>query len=142
MAGRFPLLRLRAGVPEPEPVTEINIIPVIDISLVLLVILFISAPLLSYPNLPIELPRAAVPETREPFVAVSAAKDGSLAVGSQSVEWPGLQAALAGALRKTPDATVVLRVDKAVPYRVVERLLAAAKEAGARRTSLGIEAPR
>ena len=50
---RYSLLRLRHNQTEAEPVTEVNIIPVIDISLVLLVILFVTAPMLSYPNLPV-----------------------------------------------------------------------------------------
>ena len=50
---KFALLRLRRSQTEAEPVTEVNIIPVIDISLVLLVILFVTAPLLS------RLPRAS-----------------------------------------------------------------------------------
>ena len=61
---KYALLRMRANSPEPEPVTEVNIIPVIDISLVLLVILFVTAPLLAYPTLPVELPPAsALPRT-------------------------------------------------------------------------------
>ncbi len=47
---KYAALRLRAQTPEPQPVTEVNIIPVIDISLVLLVILFVTAPLLSSPS--------------------------------------------------------------------------------------------
>jgi len=142
MAGKYALLRLRADAPEIEPVTEINIIPVIDVSLVLLVILFVSAPLLSYPNLPIDLPHAFVPESQERTIAITYTAAGELAVGIDMVGWQGLEAGLREALKREPDATVVLRVDKSAPYQAVERLIAAAKEAGAKKTALGTEKPR
>ncbi|MBI3548643.1 MAG: biopolymer transporter ExbD [Elusimicrobia bacterium] len=142
MARKYGLLRLRASLPEPEPVTEVNVIPVIDISLVLLVILFISAPLLSYPNLPIELPSAMVPQSQENFVAITYTAKGQLALASELIDWPALVPGLKKQLEKDKDTTVMLRVDKAVPYRMVAKLMAAAKEAGARKTALGIYTPK
>ena len=139
MAKRYAMLSLRARTPEAEPVTEINIIPVIDVSLVLLVILFVSAPLMSYPSLPVELPRATSAESQERFIPVTRTARGELAVGGDRTDWEGLPALLSAAIRKLPDAPVVMRVDKSVPYRDVERLIAAAKEAGARSIALGTE---
>jgi len=139
MARKYALLRLRAGEPEPEPVTEVNIIPVIDISLVLLVILFVTAPLLSYPTLPVDLPLARSKDTREDTLAVTYAKDGRLAVASRETRWEDLPTELIAEIRKRPEAGVVLRVDKSVPYSVVQRLIQAAKQAGAKQVSLGTE---
>lgn len=136
---KYALLRLRHSTPEPEPVTEVNIIPVIDISLVLLVILFVTAPLLSYPSHPVDLPKAKTPASDETSIAVTLTKDGRLAVRAMDATWENLGAALAAELAKKPDASVVLRVDKAVPYREVQKLLAAAKDAGARTVAVGTE---
>lgn len=135
----FPLLRLRARQEQPEPVTEVNIIPVIDISLVLLVILFVTAPLLSVPNTPVELPRASAPADQGDTLAVTLTAGGTLSVRAVDVDWDGLGPALAGELRKKPDSPVVLRVDRSVPYREVQRLMAAAQRAGAARISFGTE---
>ncbi|MFA6092907.1 MAG: biopolymer transporter ExbD [Elusimicrobiota bacterium] len=136
---RYPLAQLAASGSEAEPMTEVNIIPVIDISLVLLVILFVTAPLLSYPNTPIELPRAAQKSSTENTLAVTCAQDERLAVASQETDWEGLQAALSAELVRDPDRTVLLRVDKRVPYRSVQRLLLACKRAGARRISVAAD---
>jgi len=139
---RYPLLRLRRDRDEAQPVTEVNVIPVIDISLVLLVVLFVTAPLLSTPSLPVSLPRAGAPESDEPVVAVTLAADGRLAVQAREATWDGLPAALRAELGRQPEATVLLRVDKSLPYRSAERLLAAAKSAGAGKVALGTEARR
>lgn len=135
----YPLSRLRRGQPEAEPMTEVNIIPVIDISLVLLVILFVTAPLLSYPNYPVDLPRSSAKGTGETTVAVTYAKDGRLAVAARDSFWETLEDGVKAELARDPDAVLILRVDKTAPYRVVERLLLACKRAGARRISLATE---
>ena len=134
---KYALLRLRHNQQEAEPATEVNIIPVIDISLVLLVILFVTAPLLSTPNLPVSLPRSSAPESQEPTIAVTLTKEGRLALRSTDADWAGLPQALRDELARQPEATVLLRVDKTVPYREVEKLLAAAKSAGAGKIALG-----
>ena len=119
-----------------------NIIPVIDISLVLLVILFVTAPLLSYPNLPVELPKASQPRSPEDSIAVTCARDGTLSVRSAPADWFSLEPALRTELSKTPEAAVLLRVDKSVPYRTVARIMAAAKGAGAKSIAVATEPPR
>ncbi len=140
---KYALLRLRHSQPEPEPVTEVNIIPVIDISLVLLVILFVTAPLLSYPSLKVDLPAARhAASDDDKTIAVTCTKEGRLAVRAADADWASLPSALRGELAKQPDATVLLRVDKAVPYRTVQRLLAAAKDAGAKNIAVGTESSR
>lgn len=136
---KYALLRLRHSQSEAEPVTEVNIIPVIDISLVLLVILFVTAPLLSYPSLPVALPKSKAPASDEDSLAVTLTKDGTLAVRASNVDWFTLGPSLRSELVKKPDAVVVLRVDKTVPYRQVQKLIVAAKEAGARSVAVGTD---
>jgi biopolymer transport protein ExbD len=136
---RYALLRLQASQEKAEPVTEVNVIPVIDISLVLLVILFVTAPLMSYPNLPIDLPKTLTEPDQDQSLSVTLARDERLAVRSVETSWDKLEASLRGELERTSDAAVVLRVDKRVPYRTVQKLMAAAKAAGAKQISLATE---
>ncbi|HEX4049039.1 MAG TPA: biopolymer transporter ExbD [Elusimicrobiota bacterium] len=128
---KYALLRMRAQTPEAEPVTEVNIIPVIDISLVLLVILFVTAPLLSYPTLPVDLPPAHQPLNQDLTIAVTYAKDGALSVRAAPSSWDKLVPDLRGEVEKRRSSVVLLRVDREVPYRTVQRLIAAAKDSGA-----------
>lgn len=139
---KYASLRLRAQTPEAEPVTEVNIIPVIDISLVLLVILFVTAPLLSYPTLPVELPPARQPPNQDLTIAVTFAADGSLSVRAAPSSWERLGPDLKSEIDKRKDSIVLLRVDKGVPYRVVQKLIATAKGAGAASIALATEPPK
>jgi biopolymer transport protein ExbD len=136
---KYALLRLRAQTPEAEPVTEVNIIPVIDISLVLLVILFVTAPLLSYPTLPVDLPPAHQPLNQDLTIAVTYAKDGALSVRAAPSSWDRLVPDLKGEVEKRKDSVVLLRVDQSVPYRTVQRLIAAAKSTGAKSIALATD---
>ncbi|MFA6316557.1 MAG: biopolymer transporter ExbD [Elusimicrobiota bacterium] len=134
---RYPLARLALNKEEAKPVTEVNIIPVIDISLVLLVILFVTAPLLSVPNMAVDLPPAGSPAESDAFIAVTYTLDGRMGLMSQDTDWESLPRELAGEIKRRPAAPVVLRVDKGVRYGTVQRLIAAAKEAGASQVALG-----
>jgi biopolymer transport protein ExbD len=135
----YALLKLRHNESELEPVTEVNVIPIIDISLVLLVILFVTAPLLSYPNLPVKLPKAQATESSDQTIAITYTNDGRLSLRSAETPWMTLEEGLKAELQKRPNLIVLLRVDKTVPYRIVARLIAAAKAAGAKQIALGTE---
>jgi biopolymer transport protein ExbD len=139
---KYAALRLRAQTPEAEPVTEVNIIPVIDISLVLLVILFVTAPLLSYPTLQVELPPASSPPNQDLTIAVTYTKEGALSVRAADSTWAALIPDVQRELARRPEQIVLLRVDQSVPYRVVQRLIAAAKSAGAGQIALATEPPK
>lgn len=136
---KYALLRLRAQTPEAEPVTKVNIIPVIDISLVLLVILFVTAPLLSYPTLPVDLPPAHQPLNQDLTIAVTYSKDGALSVRAAPSSWDRLVPDLGAEVAKRKSSVVLLRVDQAVPYRTVQRLIAAAKATGAKSIALATD---
>ncbi|MEK7388416.1 MAG: biopolymer transporter ExbD [Elusimicrobiota bacterium] len=138
----YSLLRMRSSSPEPEPVTEVNIIPVIDISLVLLVILFVTAPLLAYPTLPVELPAAGTPPNQELTIAVTYLKNGSLSVRASPSSWEDLTSDLRREIDRKRGGIVLLRADAATPYRIIQRLILSAKSAGAPQIALATEPAR
>ena len=136
---KYALMRMRANSPEPEPVTEVNIIPVIDISLVLLVILFVTAPLLAYPTLPVELPPASALPNQELTIALTCALDGTLSVRAAATTWDAVVSDLRREVDKKKGAIVLIRADKSVPYKMIQRLIAAAKASGAAQIALATE---
>ena len=136
---KYALMRMRANSPEPEPVTEVNIIPVIDISLVLLVILFVTAPLLAYPTLPVSLPPASALPNQELTIALTCALDGALSVRAGATTWDTVVSDLRREVDKKRGAIVLIRADKSVPYRTIQRLIAVAKSAGAPQIALATE---
>ncbi len=136
---KYALMRMRANTPEPEPVTEVNIIPVIDISLVLLVILFVTAPLLAYPTLPVSLPPASALPNQELTIALTCALDGTLSVRAAATTWDLVVSDLRREVEKKKGAIVLIRADKSVPYKTIQRLIAVAKSSGASQIALATE---
>jgi biopolymer transport protein ExbD/biopolymer transport protein TolR len=118
----------------PAPMSDINMTPLIDVMLVLLVIFMITAPLMTS-SLKLELPRsdAAQPSETPQFVAVAIGPDGRLYVGDELLDRASLVARMEAAARGNPATEVHLRADKNVPYGQVAELIGLVQKAGLNR---------
>jgi len=120
-----------------KPMAEINVVPYIDVSLVLLIIFMITTPLLQT-GVDVDLPKAeakAVDPAQEPPVIVSINAAGSFFVDvGDHVDTPidaeALSEEVMGAIRQKPGRPVLIRGDKAVDYGKVITVMAALKQAG------------
>src|SRR2546427_5150740 len=95
-------------------ITKINVTPIIDVALVLVIILLVTAPLLSVADLPVDLPQARTREAEdERNVSITLSSTGRLAVDDQVVSPEALGALLRGKLSKrdNEDVLVVVRAD-------------------------------
>jgi biopolymer transport protein ExbD/biopolymer transport protein TolR len=126
----------------PTPMSDINMTPLIDVMLVLLVIFMITAPLMSS-SLKLDLPRAeaATPSETPDFIAVSIDAQGRLFVGDQPVQADAFAAQALQAAQKNPATEVQLRADRAVPYGRVAELIGVVQKAGLNRIGFVAEAP-
>ena len=99
------------------PISDINMTPLIDVMLVLLVIFMITAPLMST-SLRLDLPesQAATVSEAPAFIAVALTPDGGLLLGDERLPPPLFQQRLAALAKTNPQLEVQLRADKAVPY--------------------------
>ena len=127
------------SIPEDRPIAGVNVVPVIDLCLVLLVVLLVTAPILNQPSLPIQLPQATTIESKDKNISVTCSKDGRYAVNTEIVDRGRVQEKLRALLMKDPETLVIVRVDKAAPYGVLTDLLALVKGSGARRLAVGTE---
>lgn len=128
---------------------EINVVPYIDVMLVLLVIFMVTAPLLTQ-GVDVQLPQAAAdpivtPQNEEPLV-LSIDADGELylSVGKdKNAPLPaGRVLELAGAvLRRNPQTPVLLKADQRVPYGAVVQAMVLLQQAGAANVGFLTEAP-
>ena len=129
----------RRAVPRPEPITKINMTPLIDVALVLVIILMVTAPMLSVAELPVNLPQAHTREAEdERNLSVTLATDGSLAVDEERVAPAALTMALARHLAESgnQNVLVIVRADSNVPYASVQEVLNKARAAGATRLAI------
>ena len=109
-----------------RPLSEINVTPLVDVMLVLLIIFMISAPLLTT-GVEVELPKteASAVDTESQPVTVSIKENGEIFVGDGEVRWDQLLARVAeegGAdAREKP---IFIRADGRAPYQAVARVMA------------------
>jgi len=113
------------------PMSEINMVPLIDVMLVLLVIFIITAPLLTQ-AVKLELPKAnsQVNDLRSEKIDFAIDATGTLYWNGEAVTRAEATTRFAGEGRKTPQPEVHLRADQAVAYRFVAQTLADAAKAG------------
>lgn len=131
-------MRRSAGSPQ-EIISKINVTPIIDVALVLVIILLVTAPMLSVADLPVNLPAAHTREAEEERnVSVTVSTDGEMAVDEQRVAADQLRDALATVLAKpgNDNVLVVVRADSGIPFRTVRLVLDDARAAGARRMAI------
>ncbi len=115
-----------------RPLSEINVTPLVDVMLVLLIIFMVSAPLITV-GVPVELPKteASAVEVKEKPVAVSIKEDGSIYVGEAEVSWEQLPLRVAeeGGENAT-EKSVFIRADGRAPYQAVARVMARLSSSG------------
>lgn len=115
-----------------RPLSEINVTPLVDVMLVLLIIFMISAPLLTV-GVPVELPKteASAVETSDKPITVSIDKDGAIFIGEGEVRWEQLAIRVAEeGGEKARDKAVFIRADGRAPYQAVARVMARLSASG------------
>ena len=110
------------------PLTEINVTPLVDVMLVLLIIFMISAPLLTV-GVPVELPQtdASAVETNNEPLSVSIDQQGAVFVGESETPFEELAPRLlqeAGGAEQAGERPVFVRADGRAPYQAVARVMA------------------
>ncbi|MDH3451523.1 MAG: protein TolR [Gammaproteobacteria bacterium] len=123
--------------PKRRPISDINVVPYIDVMLVMLVIFMITAPLLKT-GVEVELPQASaepIKETpSEPLVlSVNAEGEYFLSVGADpeaALDEQALMALVAAVIRRDPKKSVLVRGDRSVDYGRVVRAMALLQAAG------------
>ncbi|MBI5597787.1 MAG: biopolymer transporter ExbD [Elusimicrobia bacterium] len=126
---------------EDDAVTGINVTPLVDVCLVLVIIFMVATPLLSRPAFDVSLPVAKTKEGEEQDkVTLSLSADGRLAVDSMEFKTPEeLQAGLKRAIAGTESGLVVIRADREALHGRLTDLMARAKAAGARSLTVATE---
>ena len=130
---------IRRRQPWSEMITKPNMTPLIDVALVLVIILLVTAPMLSVADLPVNLPQATTREAEnERNVSLTLGADGRVAVDDRVVTHAQIVPLLQSRLAEAGNANVlvVVRADSGAPYAGVRTLLEQARAAGAKRLAI------
>jgi biopolymer transport protein ExbD len=113
------------------PTAEINMTPLVDVMLVLLIIFIITAPLMTH-QVPVDLPRAAsTPTPDKPMtLQVSITADNAIFIGSEAVDRNILESRFREAVAQDEKVEMHLKADRATRYETVAEAMSAARRAG------------
>ena len=126
------------------PMAEINVTPLVDVMLVLLIIFMVTAPLL-VAGVPVDLPAAraaALQQKPDKPIAVSLDAQGGVFLGDEAVEENALADRLAALHAATPDARVLVRADKSLSYGRVLEVMAEIARSGFTHVALVSQPPK
>ena len=130
-----------AGEDRYAPLAEINVTPMVDVMLVLLVIFMVTAPLLSV-GVPLDLPKSratALSEPKKPVV-ISLNHEGEVFIGDERVDADQLEPRLTVLAAEDPNRIVYVRSDKTNTYAQLMDTLGLVNQAGFSKVSLVAEA--
>lgn len=118
-------------------ISGINVTPLVDVMLVLLVIFMITSPMIQQ-GVAVDLPRASTAplDAEESSLVVSVTSDGTVYLNDNPVELSVLGQRLSAVMKERPLQVVYLRADRAVSYGEVVLVVAAVKAAGVERLGM------
>lgn len=124
--------------------SEINVTPLVDVMLVLLIIFMVTAPMMNDAGVEINLPESDAPPLMEDTedvdqLILTLDRESNVYIGENMHRPEELPAKLSAIAKARPDARVFLRADGEVPYREVASLLGIARRAGMPKVGLVFE---
>ncbi|HAX91529.1 MAG TPA: protein TolR [Rhodospirillaceae bacterium] len=125
-----------------RPMADINVTPLVDVMLVLLIVFMVTAPLLTV-AVPVDLPKAqaqSIRQDKEPLV-ISVDSRGGVFLQESKSELPDLVAKLKAITGTNPDARIFVRGDKGVPYGRIMEVMGTINAAGYTKVALVAELP-
>ncbi|WP_119309516.1 protein TolR [Cohaesibacter haloalkalitolerans] len=120
-----------------RPVAEINVTPMVDVMLVLLIIFMVSAPMMTV-GVPLDLPESAANplSSQTQPLTLSIRKDGSVYLQDQPVEFDKLVETLLGVAKNGYEERIFVRGDKDADYGSIMRVMGAMNRAGFKKIGL------
>lgn len=135
---------------EDAPMSDINVTPLVDVMLVLLIVFMITMPVLTHSlqiNLPVssqqEQEKKAEDKSKKDILTIAVNKNGQYALGAESDKTVGLdtlKAKFAEVAADNPDQIIAISADKDAPYDFVLQVLQAARDAKLSKVAFNMEA--
>ena len=121
-------------------IVDINVTPLVDITLVLLIIFMVTASYIVSPAIKVDLPKAASgsAETKS-TLSLTLMKDGALFLNGERSTDDQVTRFIGDTLPKTPDLQAVIAADKVVPHGDVVHVIDLVKRAGVRRFAINVD---
>ena len=121
-------------------ISEINIVPMVDVILVVLIIFMVTAPMIMKPSININLPKAATGEATVPSkLNITLTVDGKINLDGKVVDDTEVQKLALEEVKKNPEIQAIIAADKDVPHGRVISVLDIVKGAGVKKFAISID---
>ena len=119
---------------------EINMVPFIDITLILLIIFMVMSPLLVQMQLTVDLPKSQSVNTQaeDDVIRIEVQKNGTITVQNKQLVFKNLERELILRMGKANKKTILVQADKEVPIQQVVNVFDVAKKLGAAKLGIGV----
>ena len=125
---------------EDEVLSEINVVPLVDIILVVLIIFMVTAPLIMKPSINVNLPKAASGDASQSTqLTITLAQDGKVYLNEKEVDLAGVLGGAQAEVIKNPEIQAIISADKDVPHGKVVSVMDMVKQAGVKKFAISIE---
>jgi biopolymer transport protein ExbD len=131
----------RLGGDADEPIAEINIVPFVDIILVILIIFMVTTPLIMKPSINVNLPKAASGDETTPSskLGITITKTGQVLLNGEESSEEAIKAYATDMSAKKPDVQAIISADKDVPHGQVVGVIDAVKSGGVKKFAITID---
>ncbi len=121
-------------------ITEINVTPLVDITLVLLIIFMVTTTYIVNPSIKVDLPKAVTgSDQAKTTLALTLTKEGQLYLNGDLSDETKVAAQIAAELPKNPDLQAIIAADKVVPHGAVVHVIDLVKRAGVRKFAINVD---
>jgi biopolymer transport protein ExbD len=128
------------GDDDVQMIVGINVTPLVDITLVLLIIFMVTASYIVSPAIKVDLPKAASgSDQTKTTLAVTIAKDGAVFLNGERSSDAGIVAYIGGELPKNPELQAIIAADKAVSHGDVIHIIDLVKRSGVHKFALNVD---
>jgi biopolymer transport protein ExbD len=130
-----------AGGGDNETIAEINIVPLVDIVLVVLIIFMVAAPLVMQPKIDITLPKSSstdIDKSKKPMKITIGGK-GEIFVNNKEISLDDLRSESLAEFQKNPEVSAILVADKAVTLEMVTDVIDTVKSQGLKKVAFSIQ---
>ena len=123
-----------------DVMAEINVVPLVDVILVVLIIFMVTAPMIMKPSINVNLPKAASGEATTPSkLNITISSDGKLNLDGKAADDQEVAAKALEEVKKNPDIQAIISADKDVPHGRVVSVLDVVKGAGVKKFAISID---
>jgi biopolymer transport protein ExbD len=128
------------GGSDERPIAEINVVPLVDIILVVLIIFMVTAPMVLKPSIDVNLPKAASGEDSPATpLTIAIGREGEVALNGKPASLTEIAAFATELAKDKPDSAAILEADKSVTLERLTELIDVVKAAGIKRVAFSTQ---